>query len=62
MALDATFNNISVISWQLVLLVVETGVPREKHRPAASHSQTLSHNVVSSTSCHERDLNSQLKW
>ena len=27
--LNATFNNISVISWQSVLLVEETGVPRE---------------------------------
>ena len=26
----------------------ETGVPRENHRPVASHWQTLSHNVVSS--------------
>jgi hypothetical protein len=26
----------------------------EKHRPVASHWQTLSHNVVSSTPCHER--------
>jgi hypothetical protein len=33
----ATFNNISVISWQSVLLVGETGVPGENHRPAASH-------------------------
>jgi hypothetical protein len=24
---NATFNNISVISWQSVLLVVETGIP-----------------------------------
>jgi hypothetical protein len=39
------FNNISVISWQLVLLVEETGVPRENHRHVASHWQTLSHNV-----------------
>jgi hypothetical protein len=30
-------NNISVISWWSVLLVEETGVPGEKHRPAASH-------------------------
>jgi hypothetical protein len=29
----------------------ETGVHRENHWPAASHWQTLSHNVVSSTSC-----------
>jgi hypothetical protein len=47
---NATFNNISVILWRLVLLVEETGVPGENHRPAASHWQTLSHNVVSSTS------------
>ena len=36
-----------------VLLVEETGVPRENHRPVASHWQTLSHNVVSSTPRHE---------
>jgi hypothetical protein len=34
-----TFNNISVISWQSVLLVEETGVSGENHRPAASHRQ-----------------------
>jgi len=34
---DATFNNISVISWWSVLLVEETGVPVENHRPATSH-------------------------
>ena len=33
-------------SWRLVLLVEETGVPGENHRPATSHWQTLSHNVV----------------
>jgi hypothetical protein len=27
----STFNNISVISWWPVLLVEETGVPRENH-------------------------------
>jgi hypothetical protein len=27
-------------------LVKETGVPGENHQPAASHWQTLSHNVV----------------
>jgi hypothetical protein len=36
-----------------------TGVPGENHRPAKSHWQTLSHNVVSSTPCHERDSISQ---
>ena len=37
MVLNATFNNISVISWRSVLLVEETGVPGENHRPATSH-------------------------
>ena len=44
-----TFKNSSVISWRLVLLVEKTGVPGEYHRPAVSHRQTLSDNVVSST-------------
>jgi hypothetical protein len=46
MVFNATFNNISVISWWLVLLVEETGIQWENHWPAASHCQTLSHNVV----------------
>ena len=33
MVFNATFNNISVISWGSVLLVEETGVPGENHRP-----------------------------
>jgi hypothetical protein len=37
MVFNATLNNISVISWRSVLLVEETGVPRENHRPVASH-------------------------
>jgi len=49
MVFNATFNNISAILWWSVLLVEETGVPGEYHRPAASHLQTLSHNVVLST-------------
>jgi hypothetical protein len=40
---NATFNNISVILWRSVSLVEESGVT------VASHWQTLSHNVVSST-------------
>jgi hypothetical protein len=31
MVFNATFNNISVISWRLVLLVEETRVPGENH-------------------------------
>jgi len=37
MVFNATFNNISVVSWRSVLFVEQTGVPRENHRPAASH-------------------------
>jgi hypothetical protein len=33
---NATFNNISGISWWSVLLMEKTRVPRENHRPAAS--------------------------
>ena len=54
MVFNATFNNISFILWRSVL-------PGENHRPVASHCQTLSHNVVSSTPRHERGSNSQLK-
>jgi len=37
MVFNTTFNNISVISWWSVLLVEETGVPRENHRYVTSH-------------------------
>ena len=37
MVFNATFKNISVISWGSVLLVEETGVPSVNNRPAASH-------------------------
>ena len=37
MVLNATLNIISVILWQSVLSVEETGVPEENHRPVASH-------------------------
>jgi hypothetical protein len=33
MVLNATFNNISVISWLSVLLMEETGVSLVNHRP-----------------------------
>jgi hypothetical protein len=41
------------------LLEEETGVPGENHRPVASHGQTLSYNVVLSTSHHKRVSNLQ---
>ena len=49
MVFNATFNNISTISWWSDLSVEETGIPGE------NHWQTLSHNIGSSTPCHERD-------
>ena len=53
MVFNATFNNISVISWRSVLLVEATRVPRENHWPIASHWQAWSYNAVSSTPHHE---------
>ena len=35
--LNATFSNISAISWRPVLVVEEVGVPGENHRPWASN-------------------------
>ena len=60
MMFNATFNNIWVILWQSVLVVEETGVPGENQPPVASHWQTLSYKVVSSTPLHEPVWNSQL--
>jgi hypothetical protein len=37
MMLNATFNNISVISWRSVLLMEESGRPGENQRLAACH-------------------------
>ena len=42
MVFNATFSNISVISWRPVLVVEEVGVPGENHRPWASNWYTLS--------------------
>ena len=35
--LNATFSNISAISWRPVLVMEEAGVPGENHRPWASN-------------------------
>jgi hypothetical protein len=61
MVLNATFNNTSVISWQSVLLVVETAIPGEKHRAVASHWLTLSHKISSSTPRHKQDSNKTVR-
>jgi hypothetical protein len=47
MVFNATYNNISVYR----------GVSGDNYRPAASHRQILSHNVVFSTSHQARDAN-----
>jgi len=57
MVFEVFFNNILVISWHSVLLMEETKVSRENHRPAASHRQILLHKVVSSTPRHLPDSN-----
>jgi hypothetical protein len=43
MVFNATFNNISVISWRFVLLVEKTGVPGDNHRPATKITDKLYH-------------------
>jgi len=43
MVFNATFNNISVISWQSILLVKETIVQGENHRPASQVTDKLYH-------------------
>ena len=49
MVFNVTFNNISVISWQSVLLVEDTGVPRENHSPWTGFK--LTNLVVVGTDC-----------
>jgi hypothetical protein len=43
MVYNATFNNISVISWRSVLLVEETG---ENHRPVANQVRCTRYNII----------------
>jgi hypothetical protein len=56
MVFNATFSNISDISWLSDLLEEETGVPQENHRPAASHWHD---NLI--IICKENNWISQLK-
>jgi hypothetical protein len=45
MVFNATFNNISALSWRSVLLVGETGVPRENHRATDKFYHIMLHRV-----------------
>ena len=49
MALNATSNNMSIISWRSVLLMGKTGVHRQNTPTYRKSLKTLSHNVVSIT-------------
>jgi hypothetical protein len=60
MMFNATFNNISLISWRSVLLGEGTGILGVNYQPVTSHGKTLSHTVASGTPHHQRDLNSQI--
>ena len=66
MVFNANINNISAISWQLVLLIEDTGneqpVANENEQPVANNRQTSSPNVVSSTQRYEGDSNTQHLW
>ena len=59
MVFNATFHNISVISWRSVLLVEETWVSGE-NPGLLQVADKFYHNVVSSIPRHERCSNSQL--
>ena len=49
MVFNATFNNISFISGQSVLLAEETGVPGENHKPVVSHFKGMILKTLCST-------------
>jgi hypothetical protein len=46
MLFNATFNNISAIPWWSVLLVEETGVPVENHRPILEVTEKLLYHIM----------------
>jgi hypothetical protein len=54
---NATYSNISVILWQSVLLVDETGGNPEKNTDLPQDTYKISHNLVWSTPCHEQCKN-----
>jgi hypothetical protein len=52
MGFNATFNNISVISWWSVFMLEETGDSRRKPKNCRKSLTNLSHNIVSGTPRH----------
>ena len=59
MLFNATFNNISVIPWRSVFLVVETGVPA-KTTDLSQVTDKLYHIILYRVPCYERDSNSHV--
>jgi len=59
MVFNATFNNISVISWRSVSLVEENAVPGENHWPVASHWQSF---ILEATDVIEPKLYRNCHW
>jgi len=57
MVFNATFNNISGISWRLVLLVEEAGVPGE-NRPNCRNSQQSNYHTITTTATPVTDIGS----
>jgi hypothetical protein len=62
MVFNATFNNISVISWWSVLLVEETGVPHPEKKNDLYKSLRNYHIFLYWVYLPEWDWNSQIFW
>ena len=58
--LNATFSNISIISWQSVLLLRKPGYQEKTTDLPQVTDKTLSDDTVSNTHCHEPSSKSQL--
>jgi hypothetical protein len=62
MVLNATFNNISVISWQSVLLVEETRVPGEKYHLSVTITSVTPMVDAMRAICHEGAVMVMIIW
>ena len=62
MVFNATFNNISVISWWSFLLVRKPQYTEKSTDLSQVTDKLYFHNVVSNKPHHEQDSNSQPKW